>query len=808
MRSLHLAALCLSLRLSVALNSDWPYTVVAQNISDDLMNGTDHEDPDGYDVRMGTYFFFFLSDCGTFSLDTCFLLNGDSPYGMTMLPASPVENSPYLGKVNLTGTVGYGCQNVSGVNYPQIQPKICVDDKPMQWRLGYDEAVVIIGLSPPDTIYCSFTSYVFSQWYQDSARSIPLSEVDFGSALQGAGVMCPDAPARCQIGGSLGTSFNGHMLSQMTTSGSSANEPFALVLTASKKVGRDVMASIERQSPGLPKYLMVYPSDLLNMGTDNDFRDVFTMLMRVAFPNNMTEMEREYYQPKPLAALRVTPKSSSPEISATKLDSYYLYTSPDTIWIDRDLYVMENAPSNDSATPVLTADQLNASLIRLGNAIKSRHGGHYTDSGLLKQWFVKGTECIFQGTMCNLDCPDTLYPLSNQAYQAIGCQLLLVPSVQEALGLMLDGYVDDETQEVLSWGIPTVCAVLFVVLFIYVWFVPPPGDDCISRNLRKCKQDSLVAGCCAPPLARDGSAGTLIGKDGPAPKARAVADPLMSAVEAATPPPSPPENAGVTSTTSEESNAPAPVAAVPAADAAAEGTGTHHMTGTEAIEIITESAKKTGSGMKTLGHSFCVCCRYYRYDLASVPWLWWLTFFLVLIFGFGIGTTPLWVEYAEGVKKKNTAVNSFVAAARATCDDGHLATIDGGPTREIDFYVVYGVNHNATQRARYSSVTIYHYETLSGVMAFSSEVGYEGSAAYYLGDDDIASPYLFARAYSRDCAAAGLDARFCYDVPKTGSPSVPEGGSVMWVTRMYDNPMTHAGPLADQTLMARVAHFD
>ena len=780
MFSRHLTVLCLLLRPSAALNSAWNYAGVAQNVSSDLGKG---DDPTGYIVQDGTYYFFFLKNCATFGLATCFLLNGASPYGMTMLPPSPFENRPYLGMVNLTGVVGDGCQTVNGVVYPEIDAKICVDDKPMQWRLGYDEAIVLIGLSPPEAIYWSFTSYVFSQWYQTSPRTVPLADVDFGSSMQGAGVMCPDAPARCQQGASLTTSFNGHMLSQMTESGSAFNEPFAIVLTASKQVGADVMAAIERQSPGLPTELMVYPTDLLNMGTDNDYRDVFTMLMRIAYPSSETEMEEMYYEPKPLAVLRVTPKNSSAEIGATKLNAEYMYTSPDTKWIDRDLYVMENAPSTTSSpTPVLTSDQLNASLIRLGNAIKARHGGHYTDTGLLKQWFVKGTDCIFSGTMCNLDCPDTLYPLSNQAYRAVGCQLLLNPAVQEALNVRLDQIVDSETGKVLAWGIPTVCAVLFVLLFVFVWFVPPPGDDVIARNLRKCKSDSLARGCCAPPLARDGSAGTWIGETGPQPsgKASRVVD-----AEASTPPPSPPEagsaDAVVSSTTSEE--------------------GAANVTGTEAVTIgVQETSKRMYGRVAT-------CCNTFRYDLGTTAWMWWMVFFCVAIFGFGVGSAGVWVEFADGITERDNAVEGFTNAARAICDDGHLATIDGGPTREIDFYVVYGVNHNATGRASYSSVTIYHYETLSGVMAFSSLDGFNGSAEVYLGPDDPANPYLWARAYSRDCAAAGLDVRYCYDVPTEGNLSVPVGGSVMWVTRMYDNPYTHAGPLPSQTLMGRVAHF-
>jgi len=267
---------------------------------------------------------------------------------------------------------------------------------------------------------------------------------------------------------------------------------------------------------------------------------------------------------------------------------------------------MEDAPrSSDDPVPVLTSKQLNDSIYELGDAIIAKYGGHYTQSGFLPQWFDKGTECLQSGTMSQLDCPDTLYPLSANAFRAAGCAAL--PQFVDALSDYAEG-----------------CA--------------------------------------------------------------------------------------------------------------------------NSIENID---------------------------------------------GYDMSCAELQQELNE------------------VCDNGHLATIDG---QGRDFYVVFGVNHKANNRSRYSSVTLYYYKTLSGITAHSSEDGYEGSAQYYLGDDHVAAPYLYARAYARDCAAQGLDPEFCYDIPSTseeanGSTFVPIGGEVMWITRMYDHPDMHAGPLTDQTLMDVVLHF-
>ena len=762
MRSVSLARLLCVALVGLASGSV-DYNVAADSVYADLTNGTSS---DGYTVQNGSYFFFFISDCATYNLDTCFLLNADSPYGMTMLPSSPVEVLPYLGAVtpSLTGggAVGDGCQTRNGVTYPEITPRICQDGRSMQWRLGYDEAIVLIGKTPPPAIYWSFTSYVFTQHYNESARTVPLEEVPFGSKLQGAAVSCPEPPARCQIGGSLGTPFNHHILSGMT-GGTGFNETFALILTASRKAAAEVSAAMEKA--GLQPYLLVYPSDMLDMGTDNNFRDTFTMFLRIAYPENDAEME-EYYQRTPVRTMRVTPKSATAASSSTKLDGAQQFEAVDTVWVDRDLYQMENAPGVGTPTPILTADQLNASLYRLGAAIHEKHGGRYTDTGLLQQWFSKGLECTTRltGTMCNLDCPDTLYPLSNQAFRAVGRQALLDPQVQEALGLKVDEVVDSEKNKILAWGIPTVGAVLLVVLLVFVWWVPPPGDNRLARSLREIKRQTLAAGCCAPPRERDGTKGTWFGLEGPP-------------------------------------DASHPSSRVTDVVASVEGDA-----GGDAVKGSGGASDKTDAERGCMA-SWARCSSRYRYDLAVDPCVWWGTLVLTALFGLAVGTSPLWVQWADGIRKRDEKTSAAIAAARETCDDGHLATIDGGPTRQNDFYVVYGVNHAATGRASYSSINIYYYEKLSGVKSFSSQDGYAGSASVYLEPDDPAVDYLYARSYSRNCTAAGLNLSYCFDVPSNGSLSVPPGGSVMWVARMYDNPHTHAGPLPEQTLMGRVTHF-
>jgi len=391
-----------------------------------------------------------------------------------------------------------------------------------------------------------------------------------------------------------------------TTDGTGIQQPFAIVLAANKKVAQDIQDSI-REETGLEAYLMAYPTDLLNMGTDNDARDIYTFLQRIAYPADNDEMKSQYYdlcdgmgETCPVRVMRVTPKDTSIAASSTKLSANKLFTFEDTKWVYRDNYWMEFAPSKNpevSQTPFMDAKALNESLYRLGDAIKAKHGAtlDYTELPFISQWFQKGIDCLKTGTRCQLDSPDTLYPLSLNAWRSKGCALL-----------------------------------------------PPPPEESELLAMPKWKQDAL----------------------------------------------------------------------------------------------------------------------YDAYD---------------------------------------------------ACDEGHVSTIDGTANYAHDFHIVYGVNHKMTNRSAYSSVTLYYYDTLTGIVAHSSEEGFAGTAAYYLGEDDPAAPYLWVRQYARDCAASGLktdeEGGFCYSVPSDGDVKIPIGGEVMWITRMYDNPFHHAGPSADQTFMPNSIHF-
>ena len=105
-------------------------------------------------VQSGAYSFFFLADCAKHKLPSCFALNADSPYGLTSLPKAPGEKQ-YRGCVTKTGRCGDGCNPNDD---PHLTKSVCPDGMPMQWRLGRDEAVLLIGRTPPKAKYWSITN--------------------------------------------------------------------------------------------------------------------------------------------------------------------------------------------------------------------------------------------------------------------------------------------------------------------------------------------------------------------------------------------------------------------------------------------------------------------------------------------------------------------------------------------------------------------------------------------------------------------------------------------------------------------------
>lgn len=366
-------------------------------------------------VQSGAYSFFFLADCAKHKLPSCFALNADSPYGLTSLPKAPGEKQ-YRGCVTKTGRCGDGCNPNDD---PHLTKSVCPDGMPMQWRLGRDEAVLLIGRTPPKAKYWSITPYVMSQWY-GPGKHPRAKDANFASWIQKLAVSCrPNSGSkpggdRCQKFASLNQPFN--------FNAGGFGQPFALVLTASQNTYVSVHAAIEKYlqqerlpTLSLPLHLFPIPLDIVNLGTDNDEKDMLTMLMRTAYPDNATEMSM-YYDETPIEVLRVTPTPAN--------NSSGYYTRANATFLPR-----LTGKSEAGVATGVTHEELVSDLESLGQAIeaeqnkrtKVRHADSYS---FMKPFFKTGLDCIDDGTECNGDCADTLYPISGNIYKARQCRMV------------------------------------------------------------------------------------------------------------------------------------------------------------------------------------------------------------------------------------------------------------------------------------------------------------------------------------------------------------------------------------------------
>ena len=388
-------------------------------------------------VQQGAYSFFFLSDCSKYDLPSCFALNADSPYGMTLLPSAPDEPE-YRGCISKTGRCGNGC-NPS--NDPELSKSVCIDELPMQWRIGKDEAIILLGETPPKSKYWSITGYLMSHFYDQSSRT---KEANFSTWTQKVAVSCQEnGPARCQNFASLGQPYN------YLTGG--FKRPFAYVLTASTRTFKTIKSSIETLIPEIKQVILLpLPDDLLHLGTDDDSKDMLTQLMRIAYPENNTEMQ-EYYKRPPISVLRVTPTQAPPtqaprtQAPPTQTPANY-YSRRDVHFLSRLTGQQESGGRNtslSSSLPLVSHTQLLEDLEVLANGIREKHGigivltnsttlvrrgpplraDSYT---FMRPFFTTGLDCIDDGTECNGDTADTLYPISGNIYKARGCQLIPV----------------------------------------------------------------------------------------------------------------------------------------------------------------------------------------------------------------------------------------------------------------------------------------------------------------------------------------------------------------------------------------------
>ena len=159
----------------------------------------------------------------------------------------------------------------------------------------------------------------------------------------------------------------------------------------------------------------------------------------------------------------------------------------------------------------------------------------------------------------------------------------------------------------------------------------------------------------------------------------------------------------------------------------------------------------------------------------------------------------------QGMKCYGDNQDALFTQLRNSVPVNHRTTLqeDGS-----DFFIITGVNHNATERALYSSITAYSQDRLESLGGFNSlpidlnSKSYWGSAKQFLRNADV-SDYFFAVKFSRKCEK---DDKYCLEIKKSGSNSLPLNTSCMFMERSYLDKMK-AGPTNEAHVKPIVYHF-
>jgi hypothetical protein len=228
---------------------------------------------DGFIVQEGK--FGVLDVLGLFEagyLDSCYGNNPSTPYMILWMPAAPRETIDTAESIKIGKAVGN---------------KFLIEGLQTDFKLQPNEAVVLVGSTPPPAAYFSYCSYLFSRAIADERRTI------FAS---------------------LGDTLNHVRINTSGTPNGADGNPFdqetIIVTTADKAI--DARVRKAAQSAGYSSAIMntaVIPSGLVKMGLEDD-ADTFLVLLRLAFFEDKEAGDAFVGNPG-VSVFRLTPKESA-----------------------------------------------------------------------------------------------------------------------------------------------------------------------------------------------------------------------------------------------------------------------------------------------------------------------------------------------------------------------------------------------------------------------------------------------------------------------------------------------------------------
>jgi hypothetical protein len=133
-----------------------------------------------------------------------------------------------------------------------------------------------------------------------------------------------------------------------------------------------------------------------------------------------------------------------------------------------------------------------------------------------------------------------------------------------------------------------------------------------------------------------------------------------------------------------------------------------------------------------------------------------------------------------------------------------------------DFIIVYGVNHTASGKTLYHSISTYRHALLNGLTTIWDKE-FAGSADEFLKDTPYASQakYLYTVRIARSCSDAGVVPEACLEFPATfGLPPNAKDDcktagkdDLFIVIRAYLERVTGVGPSYEEVIWDKAIHF-
>merc|ERR1712223_1955610 len=246
----------------------------------------------GYIVQYGTYEYVTPERCQ--EMDSCYANNPSSPYGIIFLPKGPEEDvSTYSnwGKILMT--------QVNGVNMSS------------NYRLDINETIVMLGQTPPRSLYFSYIPYVFDRWYPYNWTS-PRDTI---SVIKCPHVTNPDG-SRCEIFASLGDPINMININTTNENDEAFSSGFSLFMSGdSSQMSHLQQMSLEVGIDSNIQNTFGLSTSRINLGL-TPTSDGIMHLLRTAFTENIDD-QWDYIRnaSRYVTILRVTPPSGTPSPS-------------------------------------------------------------------------------------------------------------------------------------------------------------------------------------------------------------------------------------------------------------------------------------------------------------------------------------------------------------------------------------------------------------------------------------------------------------------------------------------------------------